>query len=210
MDDLLQAVIAYFEDWLAMSDTGKGNLEDIVAELKKLGEPQAVTAKLSPVVKDWLVPALEAESAPHCDPLRAVIKANYQQISWAGSPASYMGDEYHNKSAFMQLVGPQIHDDGREIPYASDTVATGFLLLAPDLFYPPHYHKAIEFYGVLSGLAEWQVYYNRPDFHPPGAQIFHPSEAPHAMQTHDEPLLLIFAWTGELDRPINMGVEGWL
>jgi hypothetical protein len=32
--------------------------------------------------------------------------------------------------------------------------------------------------------------------YPPGAFILHPSQAIHAMQTHAEPLLAIYTWSG--------------
>ena len=209
MDDLLQAIIAYFEDWLDVSDSGNGDLQGMVAELKGLGAAQAVESKTAAVVDQWLLTAVAGESPPHGEPLLAAIKGSYQTLPWAAPPPSYIGDAFHKKSAYVQLVGPKIHDD-RTIPFTSDNVAVGLMLLAPELLYPPHYHKAAEYYGILTGLAEWQIYYNPPVFHPPGAHIFHPSEAPHAMQTHDEPLLLVWAWTGEIEAPVNMGVKGWL
>ena len=210
MDELLKAFIAYFEEWLEVSDTGKGYLEQVVGDLKALpAVAEPTSPKVPPVIEQWITTAMRGETAPHCEPILKVLQKNWWQLPWGASPANYIGDDYNQGSAYVQLAGPKVHDD-RPIPYPSSTVATGLLMLRPGLFYPPHNHKATEFYGILTGLAEWQIYYNRPDFHPPGAHIFHPSEAPHAMLTHDEPLLLIWAWTGELDKPVNMNVDGWL
>lgn len=210
MDNLLQAIITYFEDWLDVSDTGKGDLEGIVAELKTLTAAQPVTPHLLPAIEKWLPTAVQNESAPHCEPLMAELAAVYKELNWSVAKADYVGDDYTNRSGYSIIVGNPVRGD-EGVLYPSEKVAVGFMLMSPDLFYPPHAHTAIEYYGILSGLSEWQIYYNRPVFHPPGAHIFHPSEAPHAMQTHDEPLLLVWAWTGDIKPPYSIETNGgWL
>ncbi len=81
-------------------------------------------------------------------------------------------------------------------PIASERVAAGFLLLGPEVTYPPHAHAAEELYLPLSGVAWWQ----RGDAPfaqvPPGEAIHHAPWVPHAMRTGAEPLLALYLWRG--------------
>lgn len=209
MNDLLVAMVAYFEDWLDVSDTGKGDLDGVVAEMKSLTVERPIGAQQLPVVDEWLIAATQNESAPHCEPLMAALADTYQSLRWVTVPDDYMGVAFARNFAYTQLIGSPIDDDLGTV-YGSGKIAAGFSLQAPDLFYPPHFHSAVEFCGILSGLAQWQSYYNPPVFHPPGAHLFHPTEVAHAMQTLDEPLLAVWAWTGEMGAPVKIDVDGWL
>lgn len=81
-------------------------------------------------------------------------------------------------------------------PIPSRQVAAGFLLLGPEVTYPPHAHAAEELYLPLSGVAWWQ----RGDAPfrqvPPGEPIHHAPWVPHAMRTGPEPLLALYLWRG--------------
>jgi len=90
--------------------------------------------------------------------------------------------------AFAEIVGP-------EAPFRSDSVCLGLTLIGPEKLYPAHRHPAIELYYVVAGTATWTLDAVSHD-HPPGTFILHPSQAVHAMQTHAEPLLAIYSWSG--------------
>lgn len=200
MDKLIAAFAAFFEEWLTFSDTGKGNLEEIIDELRRLPAARATRPRVPAVVERWLEPALAADSAPHCQAVMTSLGAAFRHLNWQTVPDEFGGATFAPDYGFVQLIGRPIFGNDPS-PFASDRVAGGFSLQAPGAFYPPHQQSSAEFYGILSGIAEWQIYYNRPMFHPPGAHIFHPAESPHAMETTAEPLLLIWAWYGDLATP---------
>lgn len=81
-------------------------------------------------------------------------------------------------------------------PIPSTRVAAGFLLLGPEVTYPPHAHEAAEVYLPLSGVAWWQQ--GDGDFAqvPVGQAIWHAPWVPHAMRTGAEPLLALYLWRG--------------
>jgi mannose-6-phosphate isomerase-like protein (cupin superfamily) len=90
--------------------------------------------------------------------------------------------------AFAEIIGPAA-------PFRSDSVCLGLTLIGPETLYPAHRHPAIELYYVVAGIATWTLDGVSHD-HPPGTFILHPSQAVHAMQTHAEPLLAIYSWSG--------------
>jgi len=79
---------------------------------------------------------------------------------------------------------------------ASERLACGFLLLAPETAYPRHRHEAAELYLPLAGAACWQqgdgVWRRRQ----PGTPIVHRGNEPHAMRTGERPLLALYLWRG--------------
>ncbi len=84
----------------------------------------------------------------------------------------------------------------------SDKVYAGFSLQAPDIYYPPHAHYAEESYWIIGGDADWRVG-KKPWFAvKPGDSIYHESEARHAMQTNEQPLLTVWLWTSHLDSEV--------
>jgi mannose-6-phosphate isomerase-like protein (cupin superfamily) len=90
--------------------------------------------------------------------------------------------------AFAEIIGP-------EAPFHSETVCLGLTLIGPKTLYPGHHHPAIELYHVVSGTATWTLEWTLRD-NPPGSFILHPTQAIHAMRTHDAPLLAIYTWSG--------------
>lgn len=81
-------------------------------------------------------------------------------------------------------------------PIPSTRVAAGFLLLGPEVTYPPHAHEAAEVYLPLSGVAWWQK--GDAEFQPVpmGQAIWHAPWVPHAMRTGAEPMLALYLWRG--------------
>ena len=91
--------------------------------------------------------------------------------------------------SFAEIIGP-------EAPFKSRKVCLGMTLIGPHQWYPAHAHPAIELYEVVAGIAIW-VANDVARLNPPGTFILHPSQTIHAMQTHNDPLLAVYSWTGE-------------
>jgi hypothetical protein len=80
-------------------------------------------------------------------------------------------------------------------PVPSETIACGFLLLAPGIEYPRHAHEAEELYVPLAGRALWQRGQGSFAEHPLGSPIHHPSWLPHATRAVTA-LLCLYVWRG--------------
>ena len=209
MDRLLGEVIRYFEYWLEKRGAGANHLPKHLEQLSSLKAKQVVQPKNRAIVETWFPQTVQIPTSTYCQPLVAELANTNDQLYWTTVPEDYLGKSFADQFAFTQLVGPW-EIEGEPAAYKSETIAVGFSLQAPNLFYAPHYHKAQEFYGVLSGTARWQLGHTGPAHFPPGSFIFHDVDVPHAMETADEPLLCIWAWIGDLDSPIEVPSHTWL
>ncbi|MBC2837272.1 dimethylsulfonioproprionate lyase family protein [Paragemmobacter straminiformis] len=102
--------------------------------------------------------------------------------------AGDFGAEFLSRYGWTEVVGLRG-------PIPSERVAAGFLLLGPEVTYPPHKHEAEEVYLPLSGRAWWQkgeVWRQVEPF----TAIHHPGWVPHAMRTEGAPLLALYLWRG--------------
>jgi mannose-6-phosphate isomerase-like protein (cupin superfamily) len=147
----------------------------------------------------------KAREAP-TETLATTIAAAAPYLYWHGVDDIYPGarglERFREAFAYTQIVGPDW--DGIRWPYESHDTIVGLALQGPEVFYPPHHHKARELYIVVGGTAEWRkgdgVWVRRP----PGSVIWHESNESHAMRTTDEPFLAVFAWFGDLDSELLM------
>ena len=205
MDQLLRAMIRYFEQWVTTSGLGSETLELVVDAMNGLGDAVEIRPNAAPVTRNWLAHALQQSDTA----LIAELAKTHHQLHWKSAPLDYVDVAFSSGFAFTQLFG-QAHDVPDGVPFLSDKIAGGFSLQAPNLFYPPHYHKSAEFYGVLTGTAHWQLDQAAPQAQPPGSYIFHDNNIPHAMKSNSEPSLCVWAWYGDLDAPTAFSSREWL
>ena len=155
-----------------------------------------------PVIDEHLGPCLDAAVGAPGELLRLVV----DQMGWAIPYVEHIGepdmDHMRANYAYAPIVGTNpIDGGGLEEPsplYASDDVFAGAVVQGPGVTYPSHVHKATEAFWVAAGTADWQ----RGDewtSRGPGSTIFHPTGTRHATVTHDEPQLMLFAWTSDVD-----------
>jgi len=99
------------------------------------------------------------------------------------------------------IVGPK----GRLF---NEMLRAGIFFLASNFEYPMHNHAGLEIYYVLSGTLHVQ---NGFDAEPrqigPGEYSVTPSNVPHALRIGDEPVVILYTWTGDLVSPIYWWVE---
>ena len=109
------------------------------------------------------------------------------------SLSSVLGGEDMFKSAM--IVGSAEYG----AQFLSEKLLLGLTWLAPGTQYPPHAHHAQEVYHILLGSAAWGPAQDSVEVVRPGSFIFHPSAMPHTIQVPKaEPLLALYAWTGQL------------
>ena len=131
-----------------------------------------------------------ALAAPDCHRAARKLDALADKLAWIETsrnrPPSYTGSH-----CSVGIVGPQ--------GMITDTrFKFGIYLQPPGTFYPAHRHEAEELYFLLSGTALWQK--DNADFEPvaSGTLIHHAPYQPHAVRTHNIPLLALWSWTGFL------------
>lgn len=155
-----------------------------------------------PVVDEHLGPCLDAAVGPPGELLRLVA----DRIGWTIPYSDYAGesdmDHMRANYAYAPIVGSNLIsagdlDDPSPL-YASDDVFAGAVVQGPGVSYPSHVHKATEAFWVAAGTADWQMG-DEWTSRGPGSTIFHPTGTRHATVTHDEPQLMLFAWTSDTD-----------
>lgn len=114
----------------------------------------------------------------------------------AAGPAAQWRETYKGSGlpdAFLDVFGTWclIGDGG---PYQSDHIASYVLYMPAGLWYPYHHHPAEELYLVLAGSGEFLVAGQEPRHLNAGDSIMHQSNQPHALQTHDQPVLCYVVW----------------
>lgn len=98
------------------------------------------------------------------------------------------------------LVGEARQCQHSPFLYKSDNILIGLFYLGPHHFYPEHLHPASEFWIILSGTAKWKRGDEPWTLRKAGESFIHTTNQSHAMETLDEPILAMWAWTGDLTK----------
>lgn len=113
------------------------------------------------------------------------------RFRWLWRTRDGFGDRRRGDQAHVAFVGPA----GL---VRSDALLLGIFLIGPRAFYPDHSHAADEVYYVIAGRGEWRKGDGPFAGHGPGGLIEMPSFEPHAIRTGAEPVLMVYAWTGDI------------
>lgn len=133
----------------------------------------------------------DALAKPEGHPLLTDLARILPQLHWFEAPPGKLGPSMDGRNTVCQIVGP-------DSQWHSATLRFGAFLLAPDTDYPTHAHAADEIYLLLSGTGAWSVDGNEYVSYAQGDAIQVTSWQPHAIQSGSQPLLMLWAWTGEL------------
>ncbi|MEM7318089.1 MAG: dimethylsulfonioproprionate lyase family protein [Pseudomonadota bacterium] len=77
-----------------------------------------------------------------------------------------------------------------------------FVVYAPaGLYYTWHHHPAEELYMVVAGEAEFHLEGDSGRILRSGDTVFHERNRPHAMTTHDQPVMAYVLWRNEFNTP---------
>ncbi len=150
-------------------------------------QPSRLAAN-SPALCRHLTPALAASPLP----IAALLADVWPALAWESLDNDAFPLPVGRHLAIVRLVGPDsmfFHPDLR----------IGLYLQAPRVFYPNHSHAAEELYYVISGAADWRVADQPPRRLPAGGYSWHRAWDSHAMETHAEPLVAVWTWTGNID-----------
>lgn len=148
----------------------------------------------TPASERHLDSSLEAGAAGPAAALAGAIARARGSLHWYYGYKPVEGQpDLPNRIAFCEFLGPKS-------PVRSDTMRLGLTLIGPHTHYPAHAHPAVELYYVIAGTARWMTP-TTDALQPPGAYVLHRASEPHAMETRDETLLSLYAWSGEILAP---------
>lgn len=131
---------------------------------------------------------------PHQGLCDALIDAGDQMMWRETYKGSNIDPDFMARFACYEIVG-------WDAPFASQTMRSFVVYQPPHLHYPWHQHPAEEIYVVLAGQAEFHLEGEAPIILPAGDSAFHPSGRPHALTTHDHPVMAYVAWRNHFDVP---------
>ena len=181
----MQALLAAIADtWAA---AGHDDLRKLIAAI---AVPAVV--KSGSGVPKHLIADYEAAVAAlsHNQRLRGELERLGGSLLWSEGSMT-MPESFRGRFAYVELAGPK----GM---IANGAVSFGLYLQARNTVYPSHWHEAVEHYLVLSGAADWQMDDAPYAMRRPGEAFIHASNQRHATTTHDEPLLALWFWQGNI------------
>ena len=172
-----------------------GMLAKAAHELRSLSMTAQVPEKPSRLPVSLELPAaINAARDTPLAGLAAALAALEPTLRWrqnSNYTIATIGDAFLQRYGYVELAG-------RNCPWASETLAVGFLLLGPGAHYPVHHHPAREVYHVVSGAAEWWRADRDWTPEPPGAAIYHAPSLKHATRAGPSPLLALYCWMGDI------------
>jgi quercetin dioxygenase-like cupin family protein len=141
---------------------------------------------------DGFVAALSDQAvADNAATLKRELQKVWPHFCWRSADALETPEPFRSGHSFVELLGPKGH-------YPTPNLRFGLFVIAPNTPYPSHVHEAEEFYYILSGTADWQQDTDGYAPVPPGTIIHNAPFRPHGMTTHDEMLITLWGWRGDI------------
>ncbi|MGD1926979.1 MAG: dimethylsulfonioproprionate lyase family protein [Paracoccaceae bacterium] len=130
---------------------------------------------------------------PAMDPLAKAFLAGSPHAHWRDTYAGTdIGQDFMDRFGCYCLIGPGGAYRSKQM--------LGFVVYMPaKLWYPWHHHPAEELYTVLHGEAEFLREGEPSETLQAGESSFHASNQPHAMETHDHPVVAYVIWRNRFE-----------
>ena len=103
-----------------------------------------------------------------------------------------IGDDFMNRFGCFCMIGP-------DAPWTSEQMFGFVVYMPPHLWYPWHQHPAEELYFVIAGSGEFFREGEPTETLVAGQGSFHASGQPHALRTHEAPLMAYVIWRNNFD-----------
>lgn len=125
--------------------------------------------------------------------LRDAVIAAAPHATWRETyKGTDIGDDFMHRFGCYCLIG----DGG---PFASARMRAWFVYMPAGLHYPWHHHPGEEAYLVIAGEAEFHAEGTPSKTLSEGALSIHGPDQPHAMTTHEHPVLAYVVWRNGFD-----------
>ncbi len=124
-------------------------------------------------------------------PLQDALLAMADHVQWNLTyTEEEVGADFLRRFGWFELAGPR---DGY---FQTDITRMTVGYWGPNLYYPWHLHAPEELYFVVSGEATFEVEGHEPKLLRAGDTMFHASNQPHALTTHNSGILTFVLWRG--------------
>lgn len=192
--------------WIKVEETAEEGKKELHLLINELFKVSCNTIK-APLLTDRFIKIFESATTNKqssnivIDKMIAELTRINENIHWY--PNSIFKDQCDaedSENYCANIIGLERESQNNPFLFKNDKVLVGLFLLGPNKFYPEHLHPACELWVILSGSARWKRGDELWKVKKPGDYFFHKSNESHAMETLDEPLLAIWAWTGDLDQ----------
>ena len=201
MQAIISAVRSFCEWAASQGGETRSEFERALSAVDWNGDLKLPEPASQPVVAWHLRTACElsGESATPSRALADAVLTDAAMLRWLDIYEQYDDEPdmavFRRSYAYTTLIGP-----GGPLPCGE--LYMGISLQGPDIYYPPHAHRAVETYAIIGGTGDWKRGLEPWTSRPPGDLILHPSGIRHAMQSNAEPLLALGVWTTDLESPI--------
>ncbi|MEX0343986.1 MAG: dimethylsulfonioproprionate lyase family protein [Rhizobiaceae bacterium] len=131
---------------------------------------------------------------PGAHPIATHLHDVFDHLNWrqSGSENGRIRSDLSTQMLTCELIGPT--------GIVFDPVCrVGLFAQSSNLDYPERSHPAEELFVMLSGTAMWRLDSGQEVSKLAGERVHHPSCVRHASRTVSEPLIAIWAWTGDID-----------
>lgn len=190
---LLSALRRTFAVQTGVDRAAKAEIRTVTSLLDRVSKRAPALQPTSHPLTRYLGPALDLADRLAPD-VAAALRPIAERLPWRyGYAPRDDAPGLEHAMGWAELVGPLA-------PIVSQNVCFGLTLIAPQTYYSPHRHPAVELYRIVVGNPQWTVAMSTVG-QAPGDAILHASNVIHAMRTQDEPLLAIYSWTGDVETP---------
>jgi len=201
LDKVIKAIRAIYADGIEQNHESAIHLATLCDAIDQLGPEQTVQTSSYGIVGRCFQHALSHASNDFAQILSAALDSRHDRFFWQ-QPDYGDAEDFrvlHANYAFALIAAPKQWSCSN---YYCENVFFGISLQAPHTLYAGHAHKAPEVYYVVSGKSQWKRGTENWTERTSGSLVFHDHYVSHAMQSFDEPLLSLFAWTSDLDGEI--------
>ena len=166
-------------------------LQEFCAFPQQIAE-QPITARHLPPA-DLMTGDRNLTTTDACAPMRDAFIAASPHAFWRETyKGTRLGADFMNRFACYCLMG-------QGGPFTAPEMQAYVVYMPAGLYYPFHHHPAEELYYILAGQAEFMLEGRASKTVTAGDAIFHPSNAPHATETHDHPVMALVLWRNNFE-----------
>ena len=181
--------------------------DSLLQELRAVHASHADLSAFCPFPSD----VTHQEAAPHFDPLCRAMQDGaalptsdrmrpLRDALIAASDTGVWRETYMDSD-----FGPTLHASfgcfetlGVQTPLGTAQMRSFVIYQKPGFYYPMHHHPAEELYLVVAGEGEFHQEGQESRRLGPGNTVYHASNVPHALTTHDQPIMAYVLWRGDL------------
>lgn len=200
LNDLSKNLMITWKDVLKGEEKFTSTLDTIIDEHKEMTQNKVIEAKRYSFIENTLreIHLKIKCKSPYNELIDSIYKAR-DMIFWYPNPTFENPRlAIKNENYCANLAGKTRDMQSDPYVFHSDRIIVGLFLMGKNQLYPAHHHPAWETWVILSGRAEWKVGDRNWEIKNPEDCFTFTKNESHSMKTLDEPLLALWAWTGDL------------